>query len=99
MSIQAPIFTPYAAMIGASSVLIGIMLSAAQFANLVGNLIAGPLVDRFGKRIFITLPLLVSGSLFIFHGLVANTAELLLLRALNGFSLAFLIPVYIARQP
>ncbi|RDW19686.1 MFS transporter [Oceanobacillus chungangensis] len=96
MSIQAPIFTPYAAMIGASSILIGIMLSAAQLANLIGNLIAGPLVDRFGKRLFITLPLLVSGSLFIFHGLVANTAELLVLRALNGFSLAFLIPAAMA---
>ncbi|WP_245976807.1 MFS transporter [Oceanobacillus arenosus] len=96
MSIQAPIFTPYAAMIGASSILIGIMFSAAQLANLIGNLIAGPLVDRFGKRLFITLPLLVSGSLFIFHGLVANTAELLLLPVLNGFSLAFLIPAAMA---
>lgn len=96
MSIQSPIFTPYAAMVGASGVLIGIMLSVSQLANLTGNLIAGPLVDRFGKRIFITLPLLVSGILFIAHGVVGDTVSLLMLRAMNGFSLAFLIPAAMA---
>ncbi|WP_231889882.1 MFS transporter [Oceanobacillus sp. Castelsardo] len=96
MSIQSPIFTPYAAMVGASGVLIGIMLSVSQLANLTGNLIAGPLVDRFGKRIFITLPLLVSGILFIAHGVVGDTVSLLILRAMNGFSLAFLIPAALA---
>ncbi|RKQ32663.1 MFS transporter [Oceanobacillus halophilus] len=96
MSVQAPIFTPYAAMLGASGVLIGIMLSAAQVANLTGNLIAGPLVDRFGKRVFITLPLFVSGALFIGHGLASNSATLLILRIMNGFSLAFLIPAALA---
>lgn len=96
MSIQSPIFTPYAAMIGASGVLIGIMLSVSQLANLTGNLIAGPLVDRFGKRIFITLPLFVSGILFIAHGVVGDTVSLLILRAMNGFSLAFLIPAAMA---
>ncbi|GIO25403.1 MFS transporter [Ornithinibacillus bavariensis] len=92
MSVQAPIFAPYAAKLGASSVVIGIMLSLASFTNLTGNLIAGPLVDRFGKKVFITLPIFVSGGLFIAHGLATSSANLLLLRALNGFSLAFLIP-------
>ncbi|WP_245831820.1 MFS transporter [Oceanobacillus senegalensis] len=96
MSIQSPIFTPYAAMIGASSVMIGIMLSTASLANLTGNLIAGPLVDRFGKRIFITLPLFISGVIFIGHALVNDWISLLILRALNGFSLAFLIPAALA---
>ncbi|MFB4475172.1 MFS transporter [Oceanobacillus caeni] len=96
MSIQSPIFTPYAAMVGASGVLIGIMLSVSQLANLTGNLIAGPLVDRFGKQIFITLPLLASGILFIAHGIVGDAVSLLILRAMNGFSLAFLIPAAMA---
>lgn len=96
LSIQSPIFTPYAAMIGASSVFIGIMLSASQLTNLSGNLIAGPLVDRFGKRIFITLPLFTSGLLFLAHALVTDVWGLLILRMLNGFSLAFLIPAALA---
>ncbi|WP_249870067.1 MFS transporter [Oceanobacillus saliphilus] len=96
MSIQAPIFTPYAVTMGASSVLVGIMLSAAQLANLTGNLIAGPLVDRFGKRVFITLPMFVSGILFMGHGFISDTAGLLVLRTMNGFSLAFLLPAALA---
>ncbi|GGA71443.1 MFS transporter [Ornithinibacillus halotolerans] len=96
MSIQAPIFAPYAAKLGASSVLIGMMLSIASFTNLTGNLLAGPLVDRFGKKVFITVPILVSGTLFIAHALASNSTSLLILRALNGFSLAFLIPAALA---
>nr|WP_188206483.1 MFS transporter [Alkalibacillus aidingensis] len=96
MSIQSPLFAPYAATLGASSVLIGIMLSSAQIANLSGNLIAGPLVDRYGKKLFITLPMFLAGILFISHGLVADPTSLLLLRILNGFALAFLIPAALA---
>ncbi|WP_377558910.1 MFS transporter [Ornithinibacillus salinisoli] len=92
MSIQSPIFTPYAATMGASSVLIGIMLSIASFTNLTGNLVAGPLSDRFGKKVFIIISLFLSGILFIFHALVSSSMNLIVLRALNGFSLAFLIP-------
>lgn len=92
MRIQIPIFTPYAAAFGASSILIGIILSVTSFSNLTGNLIAGPLVDRFGKKVFITLPLFASGALFIAHGLASGTTDLLVLHGLNGFALAFLIP-------
>ncbi|MCJ7842296.1 MFS transporter [Lederbergia sp. NSJ-179] len=96
MSVQSPIFTPYATMLGASSVMIGIMLSASQLADLTGNLIVGPLVDRYGKRIFITLPLLLSGLLNIAHSFISNSASLLVLRSMNGFALAFLMPAVLA---
>ncbi|KRG12789.1 MFS transporter [Lederbergia galactosidilytica] len=92
MSVQGPIFTPYAAMLGASSVMIGIMLSTSQLASLTGNLIVGPLVDRYGKRLFITLPLLLSGFLYIAHGFTATSTSLLALRSMNSFVLAFLMP-------
>ncbi|GIN71877.1 permease [Bacillus sp. J14TS2] len=92
MSVQGPIFTPYAAMLGASSIMIGIMLSTSQLASLTGNLMVGPLVDRYGKKLFITLPLLISGFLYIAHGFTINATSLLILRSLNSFALAFLMP-------
>lgn len=92
MSVQGPIFTPYAAMLGASSVMIGLMLSTSQLASLTGNLMVGPLVDRYGKRLFITLPLLFSGFLYIAHGFTLNATSLLVLRSVNSFVLAFLMP-------
>lgn len=96
MSIQSPIFTPYAAGLGASSILIGIMLSVSSMTNLVGNLLAGPFIDRLGKKMFITCPLFASGGLFIAHGLASDSGDLLLLRGLNGFALAFLMPAALA---
>ncbi|MGJ9384485.1 MFS transporter [Salipaludibacillus sp. CF4.18] len=92
MRIQIPVFTPYAAAFGASSILIGVIISVTSLSNLTGNLIAGPLVDRFGKKLFITLPLFASGGLFIAHGLAGDSMDLLVLHGLNGFALAFLIP-------
>lgn len=92
MRIQIPVFTPYAAAFGASSIIIGMILSVTSLTNLTGNIIAGPLVDRFGKKLFITVPLFASGGLFIAHGLASGTTDLLVLHGLNGFALAFLIP-------
>jgi MFS transporter, DHA1 family, multidrug resistance protein len=96
MRIQAPVFTPFAAAIGASSVIIGIILSATSFTNLTGNILAGPLVDRFGKKLFIALPLFLSGFVFIAHGYAKDSIDLLILHGLNGFALAFLIPAAFA---
>ncbi len=96
MSVQAPLFAPFAATLGASSVLIGIMMSTGQIANLTGNLIAGPLVDRYGKKLFITLPMMISGGLFIAHSFATDATTLLVLRIANGFALAFLIPSALA---
>lgn len=96
MSIQGPIFAPFASSLGASSVFIGIMLSIASFANLTGNLIAGPLSDRFGKKGFIIVSFFLSGSLLILHGLASSAMNLLVLRTINGLSLAFLLPSALA---
>ena len=96
MSVQGPIFTPYAAMLGASSVMIGIMLSASQVTDLTGNLMVGPLVDRFGKRLFITIPLFISAFLYMAHGFIFSSTTLLILRSLNSFVLAFLMPTTFA---
>jgi MFS transporter, DHA1 family, multidrug resistance protein len=95
LRLQTPVFTPYAASIGATSMIIGIILGMASFTDLVGNVIAGPLIDRFGKKIFITTPLLISGFLLIGHGFATKSTDLLILHSLNGFVLAFLMPAAI----
>lgn len=92
MRLQVPVFTPYAATFGASSFFIGVILSVTAFSNLSGNLLAGPLVDRVGKKVFIILPIFAAGILFIFHGLAQDSMDLLLLHGLNGLAMGFMIP-------
>ncbi|WP_221452508.1 MFS transporter [Salirhabdus euzebyi] len=96
MRVQVPVFTPYATMLGASSMIIGVILSVTSFTNLTGNIVAGPMVDRFGKKRFIVIPLFASAVFFVAHGFAADSNDLLLLHGLNGFALAFLIPAALA---
>jgi DHA1 family multidrug resistance protein-like MFS transporter len=96
LHLQVSIFTPFAVSLGASSVIVGVLLGAASFMNLTGNLVAGPLIDRIGKKVFIVIPLFFSGSIMIGHAFVQQLDTLAVLRVLNGFSLAFLFPAALA---
>ncbi|WP_221568377.1 MFS transporter [Alkalihalobacillus sp. TS-13] len=96
LHIQYPIFTPYAVALGATSFFVSIMMSMSSFANMCGNLIAGPLIDFFGKKKFIVVPLFLSGLLMMAHGVAANPDVLLVLRLFNGLVLAFMTPACFA---
>ncbi len=96
LHIQYPIFTPYAVALGATSFFVSIMMSVSSFANMCGNLIAGPLIDAFGKKKFIVVPLFLSGLLMMGHGIASNPDGLLVLRLFNGLVLAFMTPACFA---
>ncbi|WP_088035831.1 MFS transporter [Evansella clarkii] len=93
---QYPVFTPLAVSLGAGSMVIGLMLSTASFANLGGNLLAGLSIDRTGPKLFIVIPLLMLAISFLAHIFVQETSHLFILRVLNGFILAFLTPACMA---
>lgn len=96
LHIQFPIFTPYAVALGATSFFVSIMMSSSSLTNLGGHILAGPMIDRIGKKPFIVLPLLLASFSMMGHALVANTEQLLLLRIFNGFVLAFMSPACFA---
>lgn len=92
LHIQFPIFTPYAIALGATSFFVSMMMSSSSFTNLGGHLMAGPFIDRIGKKPFIIAPLFFSAVLMFAYGFVKNAEQLFLLRILNGFVLAFISP-------
>lgn len=96
LHVQFPIFTPYAVALGASSFFVSIMSASSSFTNLSGNVMAGPIIDRIGKKPFIVIPLFLSAILMGCHALADNAHQLLVLRILNGFVLAFLSPACFA---
>jgi MFS family permease len=89
---QYPILTPFAISIGAAPSFIGLMMGMYSITHLPGNVLAGYGVDRYGSRLFIVFSLLGAGIILLFQAYVTDPWQLLLLRSISGFVLAFLSP-------
>lgn len=89
---QYPILTPFAISLGAAPSFIGLMMGMYSITHLPGNLIAGFGVDRYGSRLFIVFSLMAAGIVLLFQSHVTNPWQLLALRSISGFVLAFLSP-------
>ncbi|SDX68312.1 MFS transporter [Paenibacillus sp. CF384] len=89
---QYPILTPFAVSLGAAPSFIGLMMGLYSITHLPGNLIAGYGVDRYGSRLFIVFSLAAAGGILLLQAMVTNPWQLLVLRSISGFVLAFLSP-------
>lgn len=93
---QYPILTPFAVSLGATPSFIGLIMGMYSITHLPGNLIAGYSVDRLGSRLFIIFSLLLAGCILLLQSHVTNPWQLLVLRSISGFVLAFLSPACMA---
>lgn len=89
---QYPVLSPFALSIGAAPSFIGYIMGVYSFTHLPGNIMAGIGVDRYGSKIFIILSLIGAGILLLFQAQVTNPWQLLAIRSVSGFILAFLSP-------
>ncbi|BBI35124.1 MFS transporter [Cohnella abietis] len=89
---QYPMLTPFAVSMGAAPSFIGLVMGMYSLTHLPGNLIAGFAVDRFGSRLFIAASLTGAGILLLFQSRVTDPWQLLYIRSISGFVLAFLSP-------
>lgn len=96
MHAQLPLLAPYARTLGATTLVIGILLGAYSMSNLLGHLIAGPILDRYSKKLFICVGLFLAGWLLIGQGVADNPETLLWLRLIFGFTMAFVTPTCLA---
>jgi len=93
---QYPVLTPFAVSLGAAPSFIGLMMGLYALTHLPGNLIAGYGVDRYGSRIFIVTSLVAAGIILLLQSRVTDPWQLLVLRSVSGFVLAFLSPACMA---
>jgi len=89
---QYPMLSPFALSLGATPSFIGLILGVYSITHLPGNLIAGYGVDRYGSKSFITVSLILAGIVLIFQSHVTDPWQLLAIRSISGFVLAFLSP-------
>lgn len=93
---QYPVLTPFAISLGAAPAFIGWMMGIYALTHLPGNLIAGGLIDRHGSRRYIIFSLTAAGIILLLQAHVQLPWQLLVLRSISGFVLAFLSPACLA---
>lgn len=93
---QYPILTPFALSLGAAPVFIGWMMGIYALTHLPGNLIAGQGVDKHGSKGYMIFSLISAGIILLLQAHVTEPWQLLVLRSISGFVLAFLSPACLA---
>lgn len=93
---QYPILTPFALSLGAAPTFIGWMMGIYALTHLPGNLLAGQGVDRHGSKGYMIFSLLTAGGILLLQAHVTEPWQLLVLRSISGFVLAFLSPACLA---
>ncbi|SDF14396.1 Predicted arabinose efflux permease, MFS family [Fontibacillus panacisegetis] len=93
---QYPVLTPFALSLGATPTFIGWMMGIYALTHLPGNLLAGQGVDRYGSRGYMIFSLLSAGCILLLQAHVTEPWQLLILRSISGFVLAFLSPACLA---
>lgn len=89
---QFPIIAPYARSLGAPGAMIGVIVAAYSATNLIGNLVAGAVLDRWGRRIPILVGLASSAITLLGYLIAQSPLQLLVIRALHGMSTSSLTP-------
>lgn len=93
---QYPILTPFALSLGAPPLFIGWMMGIYALTHLPGNLIAGQGVDKHGSKGYMIFSLIGAGIILLLQAHVTAPWQLLVLRSISGFVLAFLSPACLA---
>ena len=93
---QLPVLPPFVRSLGAGAGLVGIVLAAYSIANMAGNIGAGFIIDRFGRKAGIVVGMAVAGSAVALYAAVTSSQQLLVLRVLHGLGGAILVPAAFA---
>lgn len=93
---QLPIIAPYAQGLGASSLLIGLIIGMYSLANMGGNIIAGQWIDRFGRKRILVIGMLFVAICLLGYTYVTTPEQLLWIRLLHGIGGGLLVPAAFA---
>ena len=90
--VQIPTIALFAEGLGASAALVGIIVAAYSVTNLFGNLGAGFVLDRWGRRLPIVVGMAITIVAVFSYSLVQTPEQLIAARAVHGIGAAVLAP-------
>jgi len=93
---QLPIIAPFAHSLGATPIVVGSVIGIYSFSNMLGNVLSGIWVDKFGSKRILTSSMVLAGVLVFMYTYVTNPSQLLALRFFHGFAAGFIVPAAFA---
>lgn len=94
--IQLPIITPYSIELGASLTLTGGIVAVYSLTNMVGNVIGGHWIDKFGRKKMLFTGMITVCIILFLYPLAATGWQLFWARFFHGLAGGILIPAAFA---
>lgn len=94
--IQLPIITPYSLSLDASYMLTGAIVAIYSLTNMIGNIIGGHWIDRFGRKRMLFTGMVAVFIILLFYPLANTGWQLFIARFFHGLAGGVLIPAAFA---
>ncbi|HLS60486.1 MAG TPA: MFS transporter [Virgibacillus sp.] len=94
--IQLPIITPYAQELGASLALTGGIVAVYSLTNMVGNIVGGHWIDRYGRKKMLLTGMVAVTIILLFYPYAQTGEQLFVIRFFHGLAGGVLIPAAFA---
>lgn len=94
--IQLPIITPYSLELGASYKLTGAIVAVYSLTNMVGNILGGHWIDKFGRKKMLLTGLITVCIILFLYPLAQTGPQLFIARFFHGLAGGVLIPAAFA---
>ena len=89
---QLPVMATFAASLGATATMAGVIVGAYSASNILGNLVAGLLLDLTSRRRVVIVGMALTAAALFAYGFVESPAALLGLRLAHGLAAGALTP-------
>ncbi len=93
---KTPLLPIFAASLGASDALLGLIVAISTLTGMVTKPLFGLLSDRMGRRLWLLIGTLIFAGVPFLYGLIETPAQLIAIRLLHGTATAIYGPVTIA---
>ena len=93
---KTPLLPIFAASLGASDALLGLVVAVSTLTGIVTKPLFGLLSDRMGRRLWLLIGTMIFAGVPFLYGLIETPAQLIAIRLLHGTATAIYGPVTVA---